>query len=50
MRGVSLSPVRGGVWGGGCASSPDSTPHWENFGGILCERMHFGASFTEEYR
>jgi len=33
----------GKVWGGGCAPSP------ENFLGILCGRMHFGALFTEEY-
>lgn len=37
-------PIAGRVCGGGRASSP------ENFWSILCERMHFGAPFIEEYR
>jgi len=42
--GGSVSVLSGiGIWGGGYPSP-------EIFLGILCERMHFGALFTEEYQ
>jgi len=36
-EGVSPLPTEGGVWGGGCAPSP------ENFGILLLKILHFGA-------